>query len=65
MVRQYIQKFELSTSSSKKSVIGRFAQFLVGRKEQVHDLGRRLVRQAELAIGAAVLATVLVERHSE
>ena len=34
-------------------------QFLVGRKEQVHDLGRRLVRQAELAIGAAVLATVL------
>ena len=38
---------------------GTIRQLLVGRKEQVHDLGCRLVRQAELAIGAAVLATVL------
>ena len=38
---------------------GTIRQLLVGRKEQVHDLGCRLVRQAELAISTAVLTAVL------
>ena len=49
MVRQYIQKLEENTSSSKISVIFFVLQLLVRGEEELHDLHGTLIGDGEFA----------------